>query len=111
MPTYFAHGSPTTVISDDDLRAALISVYQKLGTKKKVLVVPPDFTRFNSRAGILTQYTYQHYKEALVDVLPALGTHVPSQAWRSDEERAALRPGRQQDALRQDSAVDPDWHR
>ncbi len=77
MPTFFAHGSPTTVISDDDLRAALIGVYQKLGTKKKVLVVPPDFTRFNSRAGILTQYTYQHYREALVDVLPALGTHVP----------------------------------
>ncbi|HEX3134035.1 MAG TPA: lactate racemase domain-containing protein, partial [Planctomycetota bacterium] len=77
MPTLFAHGSPTTVISDDDLRAALIGVYQKLGAKKKVLVVPPDFTRFNSRAGILTQYTYQHYREALVDVLPALGTHVP----------------------------------
>jgi nickel-dependent lactate racemase len=77
MPTFFAHGSPTTVISDDDLRAALIGVYQKLGAKKKVLVVPPDFTRFNSRAGILTQYTYQHYREALVDVLPALGTHVP----------------------------------
>ncbi len=77
MPTFFALGSPTTVISDDDLRAALIGVYQQLGAKKKVLVVPPDFTRFNSRAGILTQYTYQHYKEALVDVLPALGTHVP----------------------------------
>jgi nickel-dependent lactate racemase len=77
MPTFFAHGSPTTVISDDDLRAALIGVYQQLGAKKKVLVVPPDFTRFNSRAGILTQYTYQHYREALVDVLPALGTHVP----------------------------------
>lgn len=77
MPTFFAHGSPTTVISDDDLRAALIGVYQKLGTKRKVLAVPPDFTRFNSRAGIITQYTYQHYREALVDVLPALGTHVP----------------------------------
>lgn len=77
MPTFFAHGSPTTVISDDDLRAALIGVYQQLGAKKKVLAVPPDFTRFNSRAGIITQYTYQHYREALVDVLPALGTHVP----------------------------------
>lgn len=77
MPTFYAHGSPTTVISDDDLRAALIGVYEKLGAKKKVLAVPPDFTRFNSRAGIITQYTYQHYREALVDVLPALGTHVP----------------------------------
>jgi len=77
MPTYFANGSPTTVLSDDDLRQALTAVFTSLGPKRKVLAVPPDFTRFNSRAGILTQYTYQHYREALVDVLPALGTHVP----------------------------------
>ena len=66
MPTFFAHGSPTTVISDDDLRAALIGVYQKLGAKKKVLAVPPDFTRFNSRAGIITQYTYLLNEEGYI---------------------------------------------
>ena len=85
MPTYFAHGSPTTVISDDELRTALIGVYAKLGPKKKVLAVPPDFTRFNSRAGIITQYTHQHYREALVDVLPALGTHVPMPDWQIEK--------------------------
>ncbi len=77
MTTYVAEGSPTTVLSDADVRRLLVGVFAKLGPKKKVLAVPPDFTRFNSRAGILTQYTYQHYREALVDVLPALGTHVP----------------------------------
>jgi nickel-dependent lactate racemase len=85
MTTYYASGSPTTVISDEELRAALIGVYQKLGTKKKVLAVPPDFTRFNSRAGIITQYTHQHYQEALVDVLPALGTHVPMPDWQIEK--------------------------
>jgi nickel-dependent lactate racemase len=82
MTTYYANGSPTTVLTDDDLRAALTDVYKRLGQKRRVLVVPPDFTRFNSRAGILTQYTYQHYREALVDVLPALGTHVPMPDWQ-----------------------------
>jgi nickel-dependent lactate racemase len=85
MTTYYANGSPTTVLTDDDLRAALTDVYKRLGQKRRVLVVPPDFTRFNSRAGILTQYTYQHYREALVDVLPALGTHVPMPDWQIEK--------------------------
>jgi len=45
--------------------------------RSKVLAVPPDFTRFNSKAGIITQHAYEYYGEALVDILPALGTHDP----------------------------------
>jgi nickel-dependent lactate racemase len=40
-----------------------------------VLVIPPDFTRFHSHAGILTKLAYDYYGPALTDVLPALGTH------------------------------------
>ncbi|MBO7536291.1 MAG: DUF2088 domain-containing protein [Bacilli bacterium] len=43
---------------------------------KKVLLLPPDFTRFYSNAGLITNYYYHalidHCK---VDILPALGTH------------------------------------
>ena len=39
--------------------------------------MPPDFTRFNSRAGAITRMTYDHFGPALTDILPALGTHVP----------------------------------
>ena len=77
MTTYFAHGSPTTILRDADIREALFSVYRQLGTKTKVLAIPPDFTRLNSRAGPALKATYDHYQSALVDVLPALGTHVP----------------------------------
>jgi hypothetical protein len=42
-----------------------------------VLVVPPDFTRYNSKAGFLTQVVHEHYGPALHDILPALGTHDP----------------------------------
>ncbi len=84
MTTYVAHGSPTTVLSEDDLRRALGEAYRAierdLGPRRRVLAVPPDFTRFNSRAGILTRFTHEHFGPALSDVLPALGTHVPMPA-------------------------------
>jgi nickel-dependent lactate racemase len=44
---------------------------------KKVLLVPPDFTRFYSNAGVITNTYYHLLKDtAVVDILPALGTHV-----------------------------------
>jgi nickel-dependent lactate racemase len=58
-----------------EIRQALFSALDKLGARRKVLAVPPDYTRFHSRAGELTQYAWQYYGEKLTDVLPALGTH------------------------------------
>jgi nickel-dependent lactate racemase len=75
MSLYFSAGSPTTEMSADDLRAALFSALDAIGSKKKVLAVPPDFTRFHSQAGALTELAWQYYGDRLTDVLPALGTH------------------------------------
>ena len=44
---------------------------------KKVLLVPPDITRLNSGAGLITALYYELLQEARVDILPALGTHSP----------------------------------
>jgi len=74
---YYASGSPTTAISSNELEYGLYSALVKLGPRKKVLVVPPDFTRFHSRSGEITTLVYKYYKEKLEDILPALGTHVP----------------------------------
>ncbi len=74
---YYKSGSENTVLSSKDLESGIISALEKLGARKKVLVVPPDFTRFHSRAGELTFYIYRHFKENLSDILPALGTHSP----------------------------------
>lgn len=74
---YYQSGSPTTVINSNDMEYGLYSALVKLGPKKKVLVVPPDFTRFHSRAGDITTLLYRYYKENLTDILPALGTHKP----------------------------------
>ncbi len=45
---------------------------------KKVLILPPDFTRMYSGAGIITAIYYELLKDTCqVDIMPALGTHVP----------------------------------
>ncbi|MBI2477843.1 MAG: DUF2088 domain-containing protein, partial [Planctomycetia bacterium] len=84
MTMFFAVGSTSTELSDDEMRAGLHEAFAKLGERKRVLAVPPDFTRFNSRAGLLTCLTHDYFGARLVDVMPALGTHFPMPAWQLD---------------------------
>jgi nickel-dependent lactate racemase len=74
---YYSVGSEDTVIGLKELEEGLFSALAKIGQKNKVLVVPPDYTRFHSRAGDITNLLYKYYGDRLKDVLPALGTHVP----------------------------------
>ena len=73
-------------MSKAEIRAGLLEALGKLGKRRKVLVVPPDFTRFHSRAGELTEMAWEHYGERLTDVLPALGTHTAM----SEQQIAAM---------------------
>ena len=72
---YYGEGAPGKAFGRDEIKKALFETFDRLGTRKKVLVIPPDFTRFHSRAGELTQYAYEYYGKRLTDILPALGTH------------------------------------
>jgi len=72
---FYSRGSETDVLTDEDLKKGLSEAFGKLCARKKVLAIPPDFTRFHSHAGILTRLTWEFYKEKLTDILPALGTH------------------------------------
>ncbi|MFC2125587.1 lactate racemase domain-containing protein [Bacteroidota bacterium] len=73
---YFKKGSIDNSISLLDLREALFNTFEKLGGSK-VLAIPPDFTRFHSFAGPVTEFTWEYYGDKLTDILPALGTHSP----------------------------------
>lgn len=75
MSLYFEKYSNDDGLNSEDLKRGLFEALDKLGAKKKVLAIPPDFTRYHSFAGELTQLTWQYYNERLTDVLPALGTH------------------------------------
>lgn len=46
---------------------------------KNALILPPDFTRYHSNAGLITCICYRELKRrgAKVDIMPALGTHAP----------------------------------
>ncbi|MGA1978886.1 MAG: lactate racemase domain-containing protein, partial [Bacteroidales bacterium] len=74
---YFESGSEKSVLSSSDIKQAVYKSLDMIGRRKKVLVIPPDFTRFHSGAGEITSLIYKYYKSSLKDVLPALGTHTP----------------------------------
>ena len=53
-------------------------LHKKRLTLKKILILPPDITRFYSKAGFITAYLYKQLKDqAEIYFLPALGTHEP----------------------------------
>ena len=70
-------GSETAVLSSEDVRDALFGALASLGERRKILAIPPDFTRYHSGAGELTEFTWQYFGQRLAGVLPAIGTHRP----------------------------------
>lgn len=62
-----------------NIREALRLWIDSLGYRPRhVLLLPPDFTRGNSGAGIIVQELYALLGSfAQMDIMPALGTHVP----------------------------------
>lgn len=74
---YYEIGSPNHELTADDLKKGLFQALHQLQGINKVLAIPPDYTRLPSRAGELTEFSWQYYGDKLTDVLPALGTHTP----------------------------------
>jgi Uncharacterized conserved protein len=77
---YYENGSSQANLSRDDLKKGLYEALSVLGERRKILAVPPDYTRLPSRAGELTELAWEYYGERLTDILPALGTHTPMTA-------------------------------
>ena len=75
MSLYCAVGSEETDLSSQQLNDLLSDGLARLGARSRVLAVPPDQSRFHSRAGELTCLAWKYYGDRLKAVLPALGTH------------------------------------
>ena len=72
-------------ISTEVLREALAKSLEGRNLKK-VLILPPDFTRMYSGAGKITEIYYDLLKDTCqVDIMPALGTHAPmtEEEWKA----------------------------
>ncbi|MDR2434938.1 MAG: lactate racemase domain-containing protein [Treponema sp.] len=80
--TYLSKGGASLDLSDaeaDSLFSETLSaVRPALGKIGSVLLIPPDVTRFHSRAGFFTDIACREFSAAgiRVTVLPALGTHM-----------------------------------
>lgn len=53
------------------------SLKEEIGSGKKILLLVPDYTRYHSNAGLIANTIYHTLEGCEVDLLEALGTHVP----------------------------------
>ena len=81
---FCAIGNENTNLSDRDIQNYLHDFLKTLGKKENILLLPPDFTRFHSQAGKITQWIHEYYNSKRAEdekynltILPALGTHAP----------------------------------
>lgn len=74
---FYAKGNEQSTLTSSDLREAVFDSLGKLGKRNRVLAIPPDYTRYHSFAGDITQIIWEFYQDKLSDILPALGTHSP----------------------------------
>jgi nickel-dependent lactate racemase len=65
-------------ISESDIKSCLLELFSKAPHIRKLLVIPPDITRFYSMAGRITNILYHMLPDHVqTDILPATGTHTP----------------------------------
>ncbi len=75
---HFVYEHNTYGLTEEEIRQALLASLEGRQLEH-VLIIPPDFTRFHSNAGLITNLYYHELtgRGCQVDILPALGTHVP----------------------------------
>ncbi len=80
MPWFYEEAKSIGIEQKRKLAQRLIEESRERITKniKKVLLLPPDLTRYHSGAGQLTEIIYKLLPDGCkVDVIPTLGQHVP----------------------------------
>jgi nickel-dependent lactate racemase len=87
---YVAEGSPRARISNERVAELVADMLGAMGPLRRVLLIPPDYTRVDSAAGPITTELYRQLSpSADVALLPALGTHDPL----PDDKRERMFPG------------------
>eukprot|EP00934_Nitzschia_sp_Nitz4_P002703 Nitzschia sp. Nitz4//scaffold3_size479765//97563//98927//NITZ4_000039-RA/size479765-processed-gene-0.91-mRNA-1//-1//CDS//3329550575//2693//frame0 len=95
MPSLvLAEGSPTTCLTEADVKQHIFSFLNQLGERDDVFLLPPDITRLHSHAGMITSHIAEYYGHSpsasntvettnncatlpKLQIMPALGTHAP----------------------------------
>ena len=80
---FFSEGAADLTIDSNRISELIDNMLEKLGNLNRVLILPPDFTRYHSYAGEITCMLYQKLKRSsYIEIMPTLGTHLPM----SDDE-------------------------
>ena len=79
MALFAARGGASVSIDDRELRELVRATVEKTGKRGgRMLLLPPDHTRLNSRAGRITEILWEECSGSWsIDIMPALGTHAP----------------------------------
>lgn len=79
MTNIFNKGGPKDKITSAELEKLMCAVAGVMPSgARKILLIPPDFSRFHSGAGEICVILYKLLSGSLeIDLLPALGTHRP----------------------------------
>ena len=87
-------------ISDAEIREMLRERLKQAKKLDKILILPPDISRFYSYAGQITKMLCELLPNAHIDIMPALGTHIAM----TDEEMDKMFPG-----IPHDRFIRHDW--
>lgn len=75
---FFSEGAAHLTIDRDHISEMIDTMLEKLGNLGRVLILPPDFTRYHSYAGEITVMLYNKLKNSsYIEIMPTLGTHIP----------------------------------
>ena len=79
MAVYMQKGGAALDIKADELKQLVLDTIKATGKEiKKLLLLPPDHTRLNSQAGLITNIIWEEmHDKCTIDIMPALGTHSP----------------------------------
>lgn len=80
MASMMQWGGSSEVIDGDRLKGICAEIIAQVvdGGVKRLLLLPPDHTRLYSGAGEITKILFAELRDRVhIDIMPALGTHVP----------------------------------
>lgn len=64
-------------VTDPEIELNMHEYFDDYSAARNVLIVPPDISRLNSYAGKIVNILGRFFQKAEIDIMPALGTHVP----------------------------------
>jgi nickel-dependent lactate racemase len=70
-----AHDPAQASLSEEQLRNGIFEALDKLGTRKRVLALPPDGAHHYAQTGSILKTLWDYYGDRLCAVMPTFGSH------------------------------------